>query len=86
MNIKREVFPPSYDINSLEILAKWNLDPESDLASGASSDLDPESDFASSTTPNLDSESDPISGEILGLLFDFVGCQQNEDIKIVRMK
>lgn len=86
MNIKREVFPPSYDINSLEILAKWNLDPESDLASGATPDLDPESDFASSTTPNLDSESDPISGEILGLLFDFVGCQQNEDIKIVRMK
>ena len=65
MNIKREVFPPSYDINSLEILAKWNLDPESDLASGATPDLDPESDFASSTTPNLDSESDPISGEIL---------------------
>ena len=86
MNIKREVFPPSYDINSLEILAKWNLDPESDLASGATPDLDPESDFASSTTPNLDSESDPISGEILGLLFDFVGCQQNEDIKIVRIK
>lgn len=86
MNIKREVFPPSYDINSLEILAKWNLDPESDLASGATPDLDPESDFASSTIPNLDSESDPISGEILGLLFDFVGCQQNEDIKIVRMK
>ena len=86
MNIKREVFPPSYDINSLEILAKWNLDPESNLASGATLNLDPESDFASDATPNLDSESDPISGEILGLLFDFVGCQQNEDIKIVRMK
>ena len=49
MNIKREVFPPSYDINSLEILAKWNLDPESDLASGA--------------TPDLDTESEPESGE-----------------------
>ena len=100
MNIKREVFPPSYDINSLEILAKWNLDPELglasdaapnldpelDLASGVTPNLDPESDFASDASLNLDSESDPISGEILGLLFDFVGCQQNEDIKIVRMK
>ena len=86
MNIKREVFPPSYDITYLEIVAISDLDPESDSASGATPDLDPESDFASSTTPNLDSESDPISGEILGLLFDFVGCQQNEDIKIVRMK
>lgn len=63
-----------------------NLDPESNFASGAALNLDPESDFASDATPNLDSESDPISGEILGLLFDFVGCQQNEDIKIVRMK
>lgn len=63
-----------------------NLDPELDFASGVTPSLDPESDFASDATPNLDSESDPISGEILGLLFDFVGCQQNEDIKIVRMK
>ena len=63
-----------------------NLDPELGLASGAIPNLDPELNFASGATPNLDSESDPISGEILGLLFDFVGCQQNEDIKIVRMK
>ena len=63
-----------------------NLDPELDLASGATPNLDPELGLASGATPNLDSESDPISGEILGLLFDFVGCQQNEDIKIVRMK
>lgn len=66
--------------------ANSDLDPESNLASGATPNLDPESDFTSDATPNLDSESDPISGEILGLLFDFVGCQQNEDIKIVRMK
>ena len=63
-----------------------NLDPELDPARGATPNLDPESDLASGATPNLDPESDLISGEILGLLFGFVGCQQNEDIKIVRIK
>ena len=63
-----------------------NLDPELDLASGATPNLDPELDFVSGVTPNLDPELDLISGEALGLLFGFVGCQQNEDIKIVRIK
>ena len=63
-----------------------NLDPELDLASGVTLNLDPELDLASGATPNLDPESDLISGEALGLLFGFVGCQQNEDIKIVRIK